>query len=88
MVTRENAGIVTAVYRHTVACPSRMINSLSGIKVKADRILLCFETIEANSPKAVPLSACPYNLAIKYELRGIPASAQATFEPVDHCKGL
>src|SRR5690349_21104944 len=58
----------TAVYRHTVPCPFRMISSTSGMKVLKDRIQLCFEPLAASSPEAVPLSACPYELAVKYEM--------------------
>ena len=85
--TRGSGGFDTAAFRHTVACPSRMINSVSGILVKPDRIQLCFEPIEAHSPEARPLSSCPYPLAIKYELAGIPASVTPAFEVVGRCTG-
>lgn len=78
----------TAVYRHTVACPSRMINSMSGIKVLKDRIQLCFEPVEASSPEARPLSSCPYELAIKYEMFGIPESVNPRFEVVGNCSNM
>jgi hypothetical protein len=83
--TRENAGIVKAVYRKTVPCPTRMIQSLSGIEVKPDRILLCFEPVESSDPASRPLSACPYDLVLKYEMRGIPASVEPKFEAKDGC---
>jgi len=83
--TREKAGIVLAVYRKKVPCPSRMITSVSGIEVKPDRILLCWEPVEAVSPEARPLSACPYDLVIKYEMWGIPASVEPRFEAKDGC---
>jgi hypothetical protein len=78
----------TAVYRHTVACPFRMINSMSGMKVLKDRIQLCFEPLEASSPEAVPLSACPYELAVKYEMFGVPADVNPRFEIVGDCSGM
>jgi hypothetical protein len=83
--TRENAGIVKAVYRKTVPCPARMINSVSGIQVLPDRILLCFEPVESSDPRAQPFSACPYHLVIKYEMTGIPASVEPKFEAKDGC---
>jgi len=48
--TRKNAGILEAVYRKTIACPSRMIGSVAGVKPLPDKILLCHEIIEAQSP--------------------------------------
>jgi len=33
----------------------------------------------------MPLSPCPYELAVKYEMRGIPESVEPKFEVVDHC---
>lgn len=78
----------TAYYRHTVACPSRMINSMSGIRVLKDRIQLCFEPVEATSPEARPLSACPYDLAVKYEMFGIPQDVNPRFEVVGACSNL
>lgn len=83
--TRENAGILKAMYRKTLACPTRMINSVSGIKVLPDRIQLCFEPVESDDPSARPLSACPYDLVISYELQGIPKSVEPKFEIIDHC---
>ena len=83
--TREKAGIVQAVYRKTVPCPTRMINSMAGIQVMPDRILLCFEPVESSDPRARPLSACPYRLVIKYEMTGIPASVEPKFEAKDGC---
>ncbi len=86
--TRENAGIVQAVYRKSLPCPMRMINSMSGVKAMPDRILLCFQPIESNVPEARPLSACPYDLVIKYELTGIPESVEPKFEATDDCTGF
>ena len=83
--TRENAGIVKVMYRKTLQCPMRMINSMSGIEVKPDRILLCFEPVESDDPKAIPLSGCPYDLVIKHELTGIPDSVEPKFEIKDSC---
>lgn len=82
---RGNAGILTAYYRKTLPCPLQMINSVSAVKVTADVIQLCFEPIESPSPKAAPLSNCPYNLAIKYELYGIPKSIEPKFEVIESC---
>jgi hypothetical protein len=78
----------TAVYRHSIPCPFRMISSTSGIKVLDDRIQLCFQPLEATSPEAVPLSACPYELAVKYEMYGIPDSVNPRFEIVGSCENL
>ncbi len=83
--TRENAGIVKAIYRKTVACPARMINSVSGIKVLPDRIQLCFEPVTSDDPQARPFSACPYELVVRYELSGIPKSVEPKFEASDRC---
>jgi hypothetical protein len=83
--TRENAGILKVLYRKTLDCPTRMINSVSGIKVLPDRIQLCFEPVESDDPAARPFSACPYDLVIRYELRGIPKSVEPNFEITDHC---
>lgn len=85
---RGNAGIVTAYYRKTVPCPSRMIYGTVGIKPMADRILLCFEPVEATSPEATPLSACPYKLAAKFEMTGIPKSVEPKFEVAPSCTGF
>ena len=82
---RENAGILRAYYRKTIPCPSRMINSVSGVQPERDRIVLCFEPVEATSPVARPLSACPYELVISYEMRGIPESVEPKFEARDGC---
>jgi hypothetical protein len=65
-----------------------MISSTSGIKVLDDRIQLCFQPLEATSPEAVPLSACPYELAVKYEMYGIPDSVNPRFEIVGSCENL
>ena len=62
-----------------------MINSVSDIEVKPDRILLCFEPVESSDPKATPFSECPYNLVIKHELTGIPDSVEPKFELKDGC---
>lgn len=86
--TRENAGIVQAVYRKSLPCPTRMINSISGIKAMPDRILLCFQPLESSAPEARPLSACPYDLVIKYEMTGIPESVEPKFEATDDCTGF
>ena len=83
--TRENAGIVKVMYRKTLACPTRMINSVSGIKVLPDRIQLCFEPVESDDPAARPFSDCPYDLVIRYELQGIPKSVEPKFEITDNC---
>ena len=78
----------TAAYRHTVACPFRMISSTSGMKVLKDRIQLCFEPLEASSPEAAPLSVCPYELAVKYEMFGVPEHVNPHFEIVGNCSGM
>lgn len=83
--TREKAGIVKAVYRRTVPCPAKMINSMSGIQVLPDRIMLCFEPVESNDPNARPFSSCPYDLVIKYEMTGIPDTVEPKFEAKDGC---
>jgi len=83
--TRKNAGILEAVYRKTIPCPSRMIGSVAGVIPKPDRILLCHEVIEAQSPEAQPLSACPYELAVKYEMWGVPESVEPKFEVATTC---
>jgi len=83
--TREKAGIVKAIYRKTVPCPTKMINSMSGIQVLPDRILLCFEPVESSDPQARPFSNCPYDLVIKYEMTGIPNSVEPKFEAKDGC---
>lgn len=76
---RENAGIVKAIYRKTVDCPARMINSISGINVMPDRIQLCFEPVTSDDPQARPFSTCPYELVVRYELSGIPKLVEPKF---------
>lgn len=83
--SREDDRIVTAYYRKTIECPTQMINSISGIKAKSDRILLCFEPVESDDPDAAPLSKCPYDLVIQYEMAGIPTSVEPKFEATDDC---
>jgi len=85
---RMNAGILEAAYRKTIPCPSRMIFSTSGIKALPDKILLCHDPIEPTSPEAQPLSACPYEYAIKFEMRGIPESVEPKFEIAKSCAGF
>lgn len=65
-----------------------MINSMSGMKVLKDRIQLCFEPVEASSPDAAPLSACPYELAVKYEMYGVPENVNPRFEIVGKCSAM
>lgn len=74
-----------AVYRKRLPCPMRMVNSITSAEVLPDRIVLCFEPIESNDPVAAPLSACPYDLVIRYEMSGIPASIEPKFEVRGTC---
>ncbi len=86
LVSRENAGIVTAIYRKTVECPARMTYGSVGMMPTADVILLCFEPVDMR--EGTPLSACPYKLAIKFEMTGIPKSVEPKFKVVPSCQGF
>jgi hypothetical protein len=78
--------IARVVHGPTIPRPFRSIRGTSGMKVMPDRILLCFHPVESDSPEAIPFSACPYHLAVQYEMTGIPDSIEPKFEVVNEIR--